>query len=189
MTEKIRMATKDDAKAILAIYAPYVKETAITFEYEVPSLIDFEARIIQTLSRYPYLVAQKKDGTIVGYAYAGVYKGRAAYDWSCEVTIYLAKDVKSQGLGTRLYQALEVELQKLNIIQVLACVTAGNIGSIKFHEKLGYEQVGFFSNLGYKFNEWYDVVWLQKTIQPVTIPPKKFIPYKRIIGVLKEAEM
>ena len=150
MTEKIRMATKDDAKAILAIYAPYVKETAITFEYEVPSLIDFEARIIQTLSRYPYLVAQKEDGTIV-----------------------------SQGLGTRLYQALEVELQKLNIIQVLACVTAGNIGSIKFHEKLGYEQVGFFSNLGYKFNEWYDVVWLQKTIQPVTIPPKKFIPYKK----------
>ena len=176
MKETIRMATKEDAKAILAIYAPYVKETAITFEYEVPTLENFEARISQTLARYPYLVAENEQGVVIGFAYAGVYKERAAYDWSCEVTIYLAQGMESRGLGSRLYQALETELQKQNVIQLLACVTADNISSIKFHEKLGYKEVGTFSNLGYKFNKWYDVLWLQKTLQKPDVVPKEFIP-------------
>ncbi|BCA85278.1 hypothetical protein EsVE80_08010 [Enterococcus saigonensis] len=180
MTEKIRIATKKDAAAILAIYMPYVKETAITFEYEVPTLADFEKRIEQTLARYPYLVAEKEDSTLTGYAYAGAYKGRPAYDWSCEVTIYVAKDAKSRGLGTRLYQALEVELQKQNVVQLLACITAGNGASIKFHEKLGYRQVGIFPKLGYKFAQWYDILWLQKTLQEVSSEPDNFIPYPKI---------
>lgn len=179
MTEKIRIASKQDAAAILAIYAPYVKETAITFEYEVPTLADFEKRIEQTLARYPYLVAEK-EGVIVGYTYAGAYKGRSAYDWSCEVTIYLAKGEKSRGLGTRLYQALEAELYKQNVVQLLACVTAGNSASIKFHEKLGYQQVGNFPNVGYKFNQWYDILWLQKALQEVPRLPADFIAYQKI---------
>lgn len=183
MKETIRMATKEDAKAILAIYAPYVKETAITFEYEVPTLENFEARISQTLARYPYLVAENEQGDVIGFAYAGVYKERAAYDWSCEVTIYLAQGMESRGLGSRLYQALEAELQKQNVIQLLACVTTDNISSIKFHEKLGYKEVGTFSNLGYKFNKWYDVLWLQKTLQKPDVVPKEFIPKNKKTGI------
>ena len=103
---KIRIASAKDAAALLEIYAPYVKNTAITFEYEVPSLQEFERRIENILKKYPYLVAET-DGKIVGYAYVSAFKERAAYDWAVETSIYIDKKLKRMGIGKKLYSVLE----------------------------------------------------------------------------------
>lgn len=176
----IRLAKASDASALLAIYGPYVTNTAITFEYDIPSLEEFTQRIISTLENYPYLVAENDQGEILGYAYAHAYKERVAYDWSVEVTIYLSEKAKGQGIGQKLYQALEEELQKQNILVLTACITGGNTHSIQFHEKLGYQQVGVFKQIGYKFDQWHDVYWLQKMMGQPTVPMKKMIPYREI---------
>lgn len=107
----IRDAQLEDAARLLEIYAYYVKKTAITFEYEVPSLAEFEERIKKTKARYPYLVIER-DGVIEGYAYAGPFVGRAAYDWSCELTVYLDRNARKCGLGRKIYEALESRLKK-----------------------------------------------------------------------------
>ncbi|EOH91855.1 GNAT family N-acetyltransferase [Enterococcus pallens] len=176
----IRLAEAADASALLAIYAPYVTDTAITFEYEIPSIEEFTRRITATLKEYPYLVAESEQGELLGYAYAHAYKERAAYNWSVEVTVYLSEKAKGQGLGKKLYQALETELSKQNILILTACITGGNTHSIQFHEKLGYQQVGVFKQIGYKFEQWHDVYWLQKTIAQPTVPMKKMIPYREL---------
>ena len=115
----IRPATPDDAEALLSIYAPYVEQTAITFEYEVPSVEEFRDRIVHTLKLYPYLVAQRETSTnsnasteIVGYAYAGPLHARAAYAWSVETSIYVKKSEKKSGIGKALYSALEKVLRR-----------------------------------------------------------------------------
>lgn len=167
----IRTAKITDAKELLAIYTPYVLETAITFEYEVPEVSEFADGITKTLNRYPYLVAEES-GEILGYAYASAYKSRAAYDWSVEVTVYVKQNIHARGVGTKLYQVLEKELEKQNIVNLTACITAGNEKSEAFHEKLGYQKVASFPHIGYKFNDWHDVVWMQKSLRA----PEKNIP-------------
>ena len=118
---KIRPATEADAAEILNIYAPYITDTAITFEYDVPTLEEFTGRIRHTLEKYPYLVAVR-DSEIIGYAYAGAFYGRAAYDWSVETTIYVKKGCRHSGVGKLLYQALETALKAQNIINLYACI-------------------------------------------------------------------
>jgi phosphinothricin acetyltransferase len=171
----IRMATTADAQALLDIYAPYVTETAITFEYEVPAIADFRARIKQTLSKYPYLVAVLDD-RIVGYAYAAAFKGRAAYDWAVEVTVYVSRDYQAQGIGKKLYTRLEEILTKQHIINLNACIAYPNPGSIGFHTQMGYKTVGHFTKCGYKFATWYDMVWMEKMIGEHPVPPAAVIP-------------
>lgn len=175
----IRSATPADAPALLSIYAPYVRETAITFEYEVPSVEEFRARIERTLGRYPYLVAER-DGRPVGYAYAGPLGVRAAYDWSVEGSIYVARDARRTGAGRALYEALEAELARRGFVNLFACVTEpaladdpySNRNSIEFHEHMGYKLVGEFERCGQKFGRWYNVVWMQKVLaEPVPGAP------------------
>jgi phosphinothricin acetyltransferase len=164
----IRTATVDDAKDILNIYAYYVEKTAITFEYEVPSLEEFKGRIQKTLETYPYLV-EELDGRIIGYAYAGPLKQRAAYDWCCEMTIYLDHLERGHGAGKKLYFALEEALKKMGILNFYACIGYPVVNdeyltqnSASFHAHLGYKQIGYFTKCGYKFNRWYDMVWMEK---------------------------
>lgn len=176
---EIREVQPEDAAELLAIYQPYVLETPITFEYEVPTVPEFRKRIVTTLSRYPYLAALQ-EGQIIGYAYAGVYKGRTAYDWSCEVTIYLKQDRAAKGVGTLLYQKLEQILQKQGLINLTACITEGNQTSVAFHEKFGYQTVGCFPKIGYKFSRWYDVLWMQKELQQPGDDLQPFIPYPQL---------
>jgi len=166
----IRSATKEDAVRLLEIYAYYVTNTAITFEYEIPSLLEFEGRIENTLKKYPYLVIED-NGVIYGYAYAGVFKGRAAYDRSCEMTIYLDKDAKKKGYGKKLYTALEEELKKRGMLNLYACIGSPIVedeyltrNSEEFHAHLGYTKVGTFHKCGYKFGRWYDMCWMEKLI-------------------------
>ena len=160
----IRPVQLSDAAAIREIYQPYVTETASTFEVDVPTVQEFESRITKTLPQFPYLVAEV-DGKVMGYAYASTYYARAAYDWTTELSIYVVKEASGQGIGSALYTALEEELQARGYLRFLACIAVPNDASIAMHEKRGYVQVAHFPKIGYKFNKWHDVVWMQKTIE------------------------
>ena len=166
----IRPATPDDAAALLAIYAPYVAETAISFEYEVPSEEEFRQRIIGFSKEYPYLVAEE-DGRIVGYAYAHIFHGRAAYQWSVETSIYVDCHEKRKGIGKVLHEALEEALKAQGILNMEAAIAYIEEedeylthDSIRFHEWMGYKKVAHFHQCGRKFGRWYDVVWMEKII-------------------------
>ena len=176
---RIRPVEVADAPTLRQIYAPYVEKTAITFEYELPSLTEFAWRVIQISQRFPYLVAEW-DGEIVGYAYANSFKDRAAYDWSVELSVYVKQSWHRQGIGKALYQALEQELAQRNFRNLYACIAVPNgddpyltMDSVRFHESLGYTLCGTFHNCGYKFDRWYSMVWMEKilnagsAVQPV----------------------
>ncbi|BCP59508.1 GNAT family N-acetyltransferase [Streptococcus parasuis] len=160
---EIRNAQVEDAANLVAIYAPYVEKTAITFETQVPAVEDFANRIEKTLKKFPYLVAVE-EGQIVGYAYASTYYARAAYDWTVEMSVYVQKEARGKGIGNLLYTALEEELTARGFKNFLACIALPNPASIALHEKRGYQQVAHFKKVGYKFGTWHDIVWLQKSL-------------------------
>ncbi|HEM5310654.1 TPA: N-acetyltransferase [Streptococcus suis] len=160
---EIRSAQIEDATDLVAIYAPYVENTAITFETEVPTVAAFASRIEKTLEKFPYLVAVE-EGVLVGYAYASTYYARAAYDWTVELSVYVRQDVRGKGVGSLLYTALEEELTERGFKNFLACIALPNPASLALHEKRGYEQVAHFKKVGYKFGTWHDIVWLQKSL-------------------------
>lgn len=166
----IRSASPDDAERLLEIYSYYVENTAITFEIDVPSVSDFQNRISKTLTRFPYLVLED-NGIIQGYAYAGVFYDRAAYDRSCEVTIYLDRNSHRKGYGKSLYDALQLELKSRGFINLYACIADPvvedeylNRNSEQFHEHLGFTKVGEFHKCGYKFGRWYNMIWMEKIV-------------------------
>ena len=183
---RIRTAHLSDAPALRAIYAPYVEKTAITFEYTVPDVEEFAARMRATLRRYPYLVAER-GGELVGYAYAGPFGTRAAYDWAVETSVYVRQDQRKMGTGRALYQALEDVLRMQNILNVNACI-AWQEGedetlthdSVLFHRRMGYRLVGEFFQCGYKFGRWYNMVWMEKHLGPHPDRPADVVPFPRI---------
>ena len=133
----IRMATLQDAEKILAIYAPYVKNTAVSFEYDVPSLPDFEARMQGIMAFYPYLVWEE-GGRILGYAYAHRHQERKAYQWNAELSIYLHPDATRRGLGSKLCLALLDLLRLQGVKTAYSCVTLPNAASEALHAKMGF---------------------------------------------------
>ena len=183
----IRIALACDAEAIRNIYAPYVTDTAITFEYDVPDTDEFAGRIGRTLKRYPYLVAEE-NGEIVGYAYAGYFRPRAAYQHTVEVSIYVAAGQTGKGIGRQLYHHLERILIRQNVFVLYACITKTEReddeyltdGSILFHGKMGYETVGSYYHCGYKFGRWYSMIWMEKRICDLPEEPDAFIPYPEL---------
>ena len=167
---EIQPVKLEDAGELLSIYAPYVRDTAISFEYEVPSLSEFQDRIRNISSDLPYIKAVEA-GKILGYAYAGKFKNRKAYDWSVEVTVYVRKDSRKSGVGKLLYNALEDSLKRIGVLNMNACIALPkgddehlSKDSFYFHEKMGFHPVGTFHNSGYKFNTWYDMIWMEKII-------------------------
>ena len=190
-----RVATPRDAGQLDAIYAHYVRDTAITFEYDVPSISEFATRIHNTLSFYPWVVAEAPNGTLLGYAYAGPFHARPAYDWAVETSIYVDNDVRRLGLGTALHNALLQSLQAMGITNMEACIAVTNhpdehLGnaSVDFHHKLGYRMVGRFEQCGYKFRTWYDMVWMERIIgQHMTDQPavRPFLEVANTVGALK----
>lgn len=167
---EIRTARLDDAGALLNIYGYYVKNTAITFKYEVPSVDEFRSRMEGILKKYPYLVAVQ-NGRIVGYAYARAFVGRAAYDWSAEMSIYLDRGARKRGLGRALYEALEGALGRMGILNLYACIAYPGTqdeyltaNSAQFHAHMGFQKVGEFHQCGYKFGRWYHMIWMEKII-------------------------
>ena len=167
----IREANLDDADRLLEIYAPYIKETAVTFEYEVPSVEEFKERIKNIKEKFPYLVCEK-DGVLVGYAYAHAYRERKAFDWSVETSIYVDRDCRRMGAGSLLYSHLEERLKKMGIENLLAGVAYCERedeyltkDSYKFHSHEGYEKVGQMKDVGKKFDRHYDLLWMQKQLK------------------------
>ncbi len=164
----IRTATPEDAAAILNIYSYYIENTAITMEYEVPTVETFAERIKKTLENYPYLVAQQ-EGKIIGYAYAGRFHERAGFFRCAEVSIYIDREVHKNGLGRRLYEELEKRLKDLGMKNIYASISYTEVedeylsnNSKHFHEHMGYKQVACFNQCAFKFDRWYDLIWMEK---------------------------
>ena len=170
MRASIRNAVPGDAPRLAEIYRYYVEHTAITFEYVPPSAEEFSARMADTMRRYPYLVAEE-DGRVMGYAYAGPFVGRAAYAWSCEMSIYLDHTSRNRALGRALYEAMEARRAAMGILTLYACIGATEHedeyltnNSAGFHAHMGYTLAGTFRKCGYKFGRWYDMIWMEKII-------------------------
>lgn len=188
MGYRIRAARAEDAPALLEIYRPYVEATAISFETSTPTPGEFEWRIRTTLQKYPWLVALDEDESPVGYAYASAFKGRAAYDWSVETSIYLRQDIRGRGLGRLLYEALERELARMGIRNLNACIACTDRpddpyltnGSVRFHERMGYRTVGTFHDCGFKLGRWYSMLWMEKMLGSHDAPPAPMIPFPQL---------
>lgn len=169
----IRLATRADVPAILNIYAPYISNTAITFEYDVPEISEFEARFDSITARYPWIVWEE-DGKILGYAYGDKAFARRAYDWDADLSIYLDMNARGKGIGGKLYGCLEEMLKNLGYCTFYALITEENEPSRKFHEKRGYVCEGMLKNSGFKMGRWYDVTWYalhaRETNDPGDVP-------------------
>lgn len=167
---RIRMAAAEDAKNLSEIYAPYVKETAISFEYEAPSPEEFGRRMEKIQKYYPYLVAEC-GGEIAGYAYASSFHERAAFARCAETSIYIQGKFRKMGIGKKLYDALESGCRDMGILNLYACIAYPEIedeyltkNSVRFHQHMGYRLIGEFRQCGYKFGRWYHMVWMEKMI-------------------------
>ena len=154
----IRRAEKRDTDRMLEIYAPYVSDTAISFEYAPPAQDAFRQRFDNITSRYPWIVWEE-DGQVLGYAYGGMAFERDAYRWDADVSIYVDRNARRKGIGTKLYDALEDMLRKRGYCNLYALITADNEASRRFHEARGYVLEGTLKRSGYKFGKWYDVCW------------------------------
>ena len=175
----VRLATVQDVPRILEIYAPYVNNTACSFEYTVPSLADFTQRFLGITSQFPWLVWEE-NGRILGYAYGSRPFERAAYQWCAEASIYLCSEACRKGIGKKLYAALEQLLQRQGYRKVYVIITEANEASIAFHRAVGYRHTATMPACGYKFGQWYGIVWMEKDLKPWDTPPCDPIPIHRI---------
>ena len=176
-----RFVKKEDIPAILAIYTPYVQDTAITFECDPPSLAEFTQRVQNISAEYPYIVCET-DGKVIGYGYAHRHMERAAYQWNAELSIYIDQNHLRGGIGKKMYQLLMDILVLQNVRNVYGCVTVPNAPSEKLHQHFGFSKVGTYHNSGYKCGKWHDVAWFEKTIGTYDLPPAPFKPIIEVDG-------
>lgn len=166
----IRMARTDDLSAMLAIYAPVVRDSAISFEYEPPTLEEFSARFATITRHYPWLVAEV-DGVVAGYTYAGPLFSRRAYMWNAELSTYVAEGFRRMKLAERLIRAVDGLLVRQGYCKAYALISALNLPSIRLMEHLGFEREGCLRNVGFKLDEWHDVVWYARQLRPLPEKP------------------
>ena len=174
----IRVATEADVPAILDIYAPYVENTTITFEYDVPCRRSFLQRFYDITAQFPWLVWEE-DGRILGYAYASAPFARPAYAWIAEPSIYLAMDARGKGIGKKLYTALEAILKDQGYQLLYALITEENTASLRFHERQGYSFLAKFPDCGFKFNRCLGVTWMEKRLSVVNMPKSFPTPFSK----------
>jgi len=160
----LRSATPDDAAALLAIYAPIVESTTISFETEPPTLEEFTARIQKAVAKWAWLVAEQ-DGQCVGYAYGSMHRERAAYRYSVEVSAYVAESARRRGIGALLYHELFAALAARGYCNALAGIALPNAASVALHESVGFTAIGVFRNIGWKFGAWHDVAWFERQLR------------------------
>ena len=165
----LRIAREADLPAILAIYAPFVEDTTVSFEYEVPTEAEFLRRFRETTRQFPWIVWEEQ-GQVLGYAYASRPFARQAYWWCAEPSIYVASAAQGRGIGKRLYRALEELLKLQGYLVLYAWVTGENRGSVAFHEKLGYKISMELEKCGYKLGRWCGLVWMEKRLNYVENP-------------------
>ena len=175
----IRMATLADVPQILEIYRPYVENTAISFEYTVPTPDAFTKRFLGITEQFAWLVWEEA-GKILGYAYGSLPFERAAYGWCAEASIYLRKDAHRKGIGKQLYAALEDILRRQGYRKVYTIITTANEASVKFHEAVGYRHTATMPDCGYKFGNWYGTVWMEKQLSDDLSPTRPPISVKEL---------
>lgn len=164
MSLVLRSATEADAAAIQAIYAPIVRETAISFEMDPPTIEEMARRIRTTLERYPYLVACDEGGAVLGYAYAGAFRARPAYQCTAEMSVYVGAGAQGRGVGKALFTRLMELLKDAGIHSVIGGVTLPNEASVRLHESLGFEKVAVFRQVGFKLGAHHDVGFWQRML-------------------------
>lgn len=167
---KIRLADVCDAPALLDIYAPYILNTSITFEYTVPSAGEFAARIQNITCVFPWLVCEI-DGRPAGYIYAAPYKTRAAFQWDAELSIYLSPEFQHTGIASALYACLQTLITAQGYLNLYALITVPNPSSVKFHERCGFREVCVYRNTGFKLNQWHDMAVMEKQLAPLPEHP------------------
>lgn len=172
----IRIATRDDADAVAALYAPYVESTVISFEVVPPSAREMRTRMETVLSRFPWLVYEH-EGAVVGYAYASGHHARAAYQWSVDAGVYIDRQYHRHGIGRQLYSALFPILRRQGFVNVYAGISLPNPKSVGLHEALGFTPVGVYRDVGFKLGAWHDVGWWHLQLQPLPASPIPPIPF------------
>lgn len=180
---KIRLAIPEDAERLLEIYTPYVLETAVSLEQTAPTAEEFRERIENTLKSYPYLVAEE-NGRVLGYVYAGSFHSRESYKHSAEISVYVDRDHRGQGIGKALYREIERMLPRQNVFILHACIVDPDgpdehltDASRKFHEAVGYIHEGRHDRCAYKFGKWYSVIWMGKEIALRPEDPEPYVPF------------
>ena len=172
----IRIATETDLPQILAIYGPYVENTTISFEYDIPTAEAFRDRFRRITKQFPWLVWEE-DGAILGYAYGCAPFERAAYRWCAEPSIYLMPEARGKGIGRKLYEALEQILTEQGYRLSYAIITSENEASLAFHHRMGYTETARFPGCGYKFGRQLGVTWMEKSLVSVDTPRKEPVPF------------
>jgi L-amino acid N-acyltransferase YncA len=174
----LRIATLEDAAACQAIYAPVVRDTTISFEFDPPTAEEMGQRMATTLKQLPWLVSLDAQGVVNGYAYASKHRERPAYQWAVDTTVYVGADSRGGGVGRRLYQRLFAHLVELGYCQAFAGIALPNAASVGLHESVGFSPIGVYRNVGFKFGAWCDVGWWQLELSKPANPtaPKLFSP-------------
>jgi len=170
MVPSVRRAALDDAVAIAAIYDPIVAETYISFEDVPPRAAEMGRRIAAAGTAYPWLVCERA-GRVVGYAYAGPHRARAAYRWSVDVSVYVAADARRCGVGRELYRVLFETLATQGFCAAFAGVTLPNDASCRLRERVGFTRIGVYHAVGFKFGAWRDTAWYERRIKPIDVIP------------------
>ena len=170
MLRVVRDASADDAEACAAIYAPYVTDTAISFEAEPPPAAEMAERIAAAVRTHAWIVLED-EGRVVGYAYGGPYKSRDAYRWSCEVSVYVERGRRRTGGGRLLYDELFARLARRGFCTAVAGMTLPNDASEGLHRAMGFEPIGTYRRIGWKHGGWHDVAWTQRTLATGADPP------------------
>ncbi len=172
MSNQIRRVELADAAVVHAIYGPFVSDSAISFETVAPDVIEIRRRIEAQCNRYPWLVFEA-DGNVVGYAYASAHRSRQAYRWSVDVCIYVAPGLHRRGIGHALYASLLDLLRRQGFVNAYAGITLPNPSSVRLHESLGFEPIGIYRRVGFKFDRWHDVLWLHFPLSEDSTPPNE----------------
>ena len=175
-SHEIRPAQVEDGAAVAGIYGPYVRDTAVSFEADAPTSSVMTERIIATLPTHPWLVAER-DGTVVGFAYAGKHSQRAAYRWTVDVTVYVGGDERRTGVGRRLYGALLTTLRLQGFRSAFSEIVLPNTGSVRLHEAMGFKHLGIHKDIGHKFGQWHDIGYWRLTLSEEPAPPDEPMPF------------
>jgi phosphinothricin acetyltransferase len=186
----IRFATPADAAQVQAIYAPFVRDTPISFELDPPDEAEMRARIVKTLATYPWLVLER-GGEVAGYAYGSAHRERLGYQWSVDVSCYVSEEHRRRGIGQRLYRALFRVLRAQGFFNAYAGIALPNAASVALHESVGFVPVGIYRGVGFKLGRWHDVGWWSLRLQELRESPAPPTPLARLgdlgLRVLDEA--
>lgn len=176
----VRAAAPDDAAAVVAIYAPYVEGSIVSFETDAPDAAAMRNRIEAGGDLYPWLAAVDEAGALAGYAYASAFRPRPAYRYTVETTIYVRQGLHGRGIGSLLYAPLLAILEAQGFTQAFGAITLPNPASIALHERHGFVRAGTYEQVGWKQGGWWDVGLWQRHLAPAVVPPAEPRPWREI---------